>query len=43
MMLKRRDFLAFFLIGGLVRFLRKRLLLKVPEQQKQAMFWKRKA
>mgnify|MGYP001138440905 CR=1 FL=1 len=43
MKIKRREFLGFFLIGGLVGLLMKKLGMKQPEQPKEAMFWRRKA
>jgi hypothetical protein len=41
--IKRREFLGFFLIGGLVSLVLRKLGLKVHVQEKEAMFWRRKA
>lgn len=41
--MKRRDFLGFILIGGLISLLMKKLGLKRNEQPKEALFWRRKA
>jgi hypothetical protein len=43
MKIKRREFLGFFLIGGLVGLIRKRIWLRSPQRRKEAMFWRRKA
>jgi hypothetical protein len=41
--IKRREFLGFFLIGGLVSLVLRKLGLKGHVQEKEAMFWRRKA
>jgi hypothetical protein len=41
--IKRREFLGFFLVGGLVSLVLRKLGLKVHVQEKEAMFWRRKA
>jgi hypothetical protein len=38
-MLTRRDFFRFFLIGGLLSLLRKKV--KAEQKPREAMFWKR--
>jgi len=38
-MLTRRDFFRFFLIGGILSLLRKKV--KAEQKPKEAMFWKR--
>jgi len=43
MKIKRREFLGFFLLGGLVSLIAKKLGLKQVEQPKEALFWRRKA
>ena len=43
MKIKRREFLGFFLIGGLISLTLKKLGLKGSDQPKEAMFWRRKA
>jgi hypothetical protein len=43
MKIKRRVFLGFFLIGGLVSLVLKKLGLKQAGQPKEALFWRRKA
>jgi len=43
MKIKRREFLGFFLVGGLMSLILKRLGLKGREQHKEALFWRRKA
>jgi len=43
MEIKRREFLGFFLIGGLVSLVVKKLNLKRSETPKEALFWRRKA
>lgn len=42
MKIKRREFLGFFLLGGLVSFLAKLLLFKSERSDREAMFWRRK-
>ena len=42
MKIKRREFLGFFLVSGLVSLVLSRLGLKRPPQDKVAMFWRRK-
>ncbi len=42
MNIKRRDFLGFFLIGGLVSLVLKKIRPKTAGQEKEAMFWRRK-
>ena len=42
MIIKRREFLGFFLIGGLMSLIAKKLGLKRMEQPKEALFWRRK-
>jgi hypothetical protein len=42
MKIKRREFLGFFLIGGLVSLVLKKLSLKGSDQPKEALFWRRK-
>jgi hypothetical protein len=41
--IKRREFLGFFLIGGLVSLALKKLGLKGNDQPREAMFWRKKA
>ena len=41
--IKRREFLGFFLIGGLVSLILKKLGLRRRSQPKEALFWRRKA
>lgn len=41
--MKRREFLGFFLIGGLVSVIMKKLGLKQNDRPKEALFWRRKA
>jgi hypothetical protein len=41
--IKRREFLGFFLIGSLVSLVLRKLGLKDHVQEKEAMFWRRKA
>lgn len=43
MEIKRRQFLGFFLIGGLVSLIAKKLGIRQSEQPKEALFWRRKA
>jgi hypothetical protein len=43
MKIMRREFLGFFLLGGLASLVLKKLGLKQVEQQKEALFWRRKA
>lgn len=43
MNIKRREFLGFFLIGGLVSLVAKKLGVKQNEKPKEALFWRRKA
>ena len=43
MNIRRRQFLSFFLIGGLVSLVLKKLGLKNHDQPKEALFWRRKA
>jgi len=43
MKINRREFLGFFLIGGLVSLVAKKLTPKRSEPPKEAMFWRRKA
>lgn len=39
--MKRRDFLSFFLFGGLISLIKKKTPLKKKEQPKEAMFWRK--
>ena len=43
MQMQRRDFFGFFLLGGLLSLLIRRLWPKDPQRPKEAMFWRRKA
>jgi hypothetical protein len=43
MKMQRRDFLGFFLLGGLLSLLIRKLWPKGLQQPKEAMFWRRKA
>ena len=43
MNIKRREFLGFFLIGGLVSLIAKKLAPKQGTPPKEALFWRRKA
>ena len=43
MKIKRREFLGFFLIGGLASLALKKLGLKGDNKPKEALFWRRKA
>jgi hypothetical protein len=42
MKIKRREFLGFFLIGGLLSLVLKKMRPKNVVQEKEAMFWRRK-
>ncbi len=41
LIMKRREFLSFFLLGGLAGLLKKKTLLKKKDQPKKAMFWRK--
>jgi len=43
MKIKRRDFLGFFLAGSLMGLVLRKLGLNVRAQEKEALFWRRKA
>jgi hypothetical protein len=43
MEIKRREFLGFFLIGGLLTMLLRKLWPEGGQQPKEALFWRRKA
>ncbi len=43
MNIKRRDFLGFFVIGGLASLVLKKLKPRADAKIKEAMFWRRKA
>ena len=43
MKIKRREFLGFFLVGGLVGLIAKKLGIKRQDQPKEALFWRRRA
>ena len=43
MNIKRRTFLGFFLLGGIVSLISRKLGGKRGEQPKEALFWRRKA
>jgi hypothetical protein len=43
MEIKRREFLGFFLIGGLLTMLVRKLWPKGMQHPKEALFWRRKA
>jgi hypothetical protein len=39
--MKRRDFLGFFLFGGLISLIKRKIPVKKKEQLKEAMFWRK--
>lgn len=43
MKIKRRTFLGFFVIGGIVSLISRKFGMKRLEQPKEALFWRRKA
>jgi len=43
MKMQRRDFLGFFLLGGLLSLLIRKLRPQDVQKPKEAMFWRRKA
>lgn len=41
LIMKRRDFVGFFLIGGLISLLKRKSPIKKKEQPKEALFWRK--
>jgi hypothetical protein len=43
MKIRRRTFLGFFVIGGIVSLISRKFGMKRHDQPKEALFWRRKA